>query len=128
MSKIESVCRGVIEKAEWVAIATSGADGAHLVGTWGEYIRSLGVEDDGIILIPVGGYRTTERNLVSDNRIELLCATKQVRGAHGPGKGCRIRGTGQIQTSGDRFTSAKKQFPWARGVLVVKVEDVSAQL
>ncbi len=128
MSRIESVCREVIEKAEWVAIATSGADGAHLAGTWGEYIRSLGVEDDGIILIPVGGYRTTERNLVSDNRIELLCATKQVRGAHGPGKGCRIRGTGQIQTSGDRFTSAKKKFPWARGVLVVKVEEASAQL
>ncbi len=128
MSKIESICREVIDKAEWVAIATSGADGAHLAGTWGEYIRSLGIEKDGIILIPVGGYRTTERNLVSDNRIELLCATKQVQGAHGPGKGCRIRGTGQIQTSGDRFTAAKKKFPWARGVLVVKIEEVSAQL
>ncbi len=128
MSRIESVCREVIEKAEWVAIATSGADGAHLAGTWGEYIRSLGVEDDEIILIPAGGYLTTERNLVSDNRIELLCATKQVQGAHGPGKGCRIRGTDQIQTSGDRFAAAKKKFPWARGVLVVKVEEVSAQL
>ena len=128
MSKVEGICREVIDKAEWIAIATSGAEGAHLAGTWGEYIRSLGVENDGIILIPVGGYRTTEQNLVSDNRIELLCATKQVQGAHGPGKGCRIRGTGQIQTSGDRFTAAKKKFPWARGVLVVKVEEVSAQL
>jgi len=128
MSKIESVCKEVVDKAEWVAIATSGAEGAHLAGTWGEYIRTLRVENDGIILIPVGGYRTTERNLVSDSRIELLCATKQVQGAHGPGKGCRIRGTGQIQTSGDRFTAAKKKFPWARGVLVVKVEEVNAQL
>ena len=128
MSKIEGVCREVIDKAEWIAIATSGAAGAHLAGTWGEYIRSLCVEKEEIILIPVGGYRTTEQNLVSDNRIELLCATKQVQGAHGPGKGCRIRGTGQIQTSGDRFASAKKKFPWARGVLVVKVEEVSAQL
>ena len=128
MSKVEGICREVIDKAEWVAIATSGADGAHLAGTWGEYIRSLGVENDGIIFIPVGGYRTTEQNLVSDKRIELLCATKQVQGAHGPGKGCRIRGAGQIQTSGDRFTAAKKKFSWARGVLVVKVEEVSAQL
>lgn len=128
MSKVEGICREVIDKAEWVAIATSGAAGAHLAGTWGDYIRTLGVEDEGVLLIPVGGYRTTERNLVSDNRIELLCATKQVQGTHGPGKGCRIRGTGRIETSGDRFTAAKKKFSWARGVLVVKVEEASAQL
>ncbi len=128
MTKIEGACREVINKAEWVAIATSGADGAHLAGTWGEYIRTLGVENDEIILVPVGGYRTTERNLSSDNRIELLCATKQVQGANGPGKGCRIRGTGRIQTTGDRFAAAKKKFPWARGVLVVTVDEASSQL
>lgn len=130
MSKIEGICREVIDKAEWIAIATSGAEGAHLAGTWGEYIRTLGIENDEFLLVPVGGYRTTERNLVSDNsnRIELLCASKQVQGAHGPGKGCRIRGTGQIQTSGDPFAAAKKKFPWARGVLIVKVEEVKAQL
>jgi Pyridoxamine 5'-phosphate oxidase len=128
MSKIEIACREVIEKAEWVAIATSGPEGPHLAATWGEYIRGLGIENDEILIAPVGGYRTTERNLLSDNRIELLCATKQVKGAHGPGKGCRIRGTGQIQTSGDRFAAAKKKFPWARGVLVVKVDEAGPQL
>ena len=122
MSKVEGICREVIDKAEWVAIATSDAEGPHLAGTWGDYIRTLGVEDDGVLLIPVGGYRTTERNLASDSRMELLCATKQVQGAHGPGKGCRIRGTGRIETSGDRFAAANKKFSWARGVLVVKVE------
>jgi hypothetical protein len=84
--KIEGVCREVIDKAERIAIATSGAEGAHLAGTWGKYIRALGVKNDDILLMPVGGYRTTERNLVSDNGIELLGATKQVQGAHGPGK------------------------------------------
>ena len=128
MSKIEGKCREVIDKAEWVAIATSGAEGPHLAGTWGEYIRALSAGNDEILLAPVGGYRTTEKNLMSNNRIELLCATKQVQGANGPGKGCRIRGTGQIETSGDRFTAAKKKFPWARGVLVIKVEEVNAQL
>ncbi len=128
MTKIESICRQVIDKAEWVAIATSGAEGAHLAGTWGAYIRTLGVENDEIILVPVGGYRTTERNLSTDNRIELLCATKQMQGTHGPGKGCRIRGTAEIQTTGDRFAAAKKKFPWARGVLVIKVDEASSQL
>jgi len=128
MSKIEGICREVIDKAEWIAIATSGAEGAHLAGTWGEYVRALRKVNDEILLVPVGGYRTTERNLVPENRIELLCATKRVQGAHGPGKGCWIRGTGEIKTSGNRFTAAKTKFPWARGVLVVKVEEVSSQL
>ncbi len=128
MLKIAGACREVIDKAEWVAIATSGTEGAHLAATWGDYVRSLGVEDGEIVLVPVGGYRTTERNLASDNRIELLCATRDVAGAGGPGKGCRIRGTGRVETSGDRFTAAKKKFPWARGVLVVKVEEAASQL
>ncbi len=128
MSKIEGACKDVIEKAEWVAIATSGAEGAHLAATWGEYVRSLGVENGEIVLVPVGGYRMTERNLATDNRIELLCATREVRGNNGPGKGCRIRGTGRVETSGERFAAAKKRFPWARGVLVVKVQEAAAQL
>ncbi len=128
MAKIENVCREVINKSEWVAIATAGVAGAHLAGTWGEFVRTLGVENDEVILVPVGGYRITEKNLSMDNRIELLCATRQVQGNNGPGKGCRIRGTGRIETSGDRFAAAKKKFPWARGVLVVKAEEVSAQL
>ncbi len=128
MAKIENICKEVVEKAEWVAIATSGSEGAHLAGTWGDYIRALSDGADGMLFVPVGGYRTTERNLQSDKRIELLFATRQVQGANGPGKGCRIRGTATVETSGERFAAAKKKFPWARGVLAVKVEEVGAQL
>jgi hypothetical protein len=60
--KIEDKCREVLDKAEWVAIATAGKDGPHLAGTWGDYIRSLGIGNDGVLLIPVGGYRATEKN------------------------------------------------------------------
>ncbi len=126
--KIEGKCKEVIEKAEWVAIATSGKEGPHVAGTWGDYIRTLGLSPDGMLLIPVGGYRTTEKNLASDDRIELLLATRQVQGGQGPGKGCRIRGTGQIQTSGESFEKTKKIFSWARGVLVVKADEVREQL
>lgn len=128
MAKIEGKCREVLDKTEWVAIATTGDDGPHLAGTWGGYIRALGIKDDEIILVPAGGYLKTEQNLEEDNRIEILCATRQVQGGNGPGKGCRIRGTGHLQTSGELAEVARKKFPWARGVLVIKTEEVIEQL
>ncbi len=127
MTKIEGKCREVLDKAEWVAIATAGPDGPHLAATWGDYIRALGIKDDEI-LIPVAGYKKTERNLAGDNRIELLCGTRQVQGGRGPGKGCRIRGKAHFQFSGELAEAAKKQFPWARGVMVVTAEEVREQL
>lgn len=127
MGKVEGKCREVLDKTEWVAIATAGTDGPHLAGTWGGYIRALGIKDDEIILVPAGGYLKTEQNLDKDNRIEILCATRQVHGGNGPGKGCRIRGTGQVQTSGELAEAAKKKFPWARGVLIIKAEEVIEQ-
>ena len=128
MARIGKTCREVIDKAEWIAIATSGFDGPHLAATWGEYVRALGTVNDEVLLVPVGGYRQTERNLAADNRIELLCGTRLVQGIHSPGKGCRIRGRGHIRTSGEQFEATRRKFPWARGVLVVKVEEVSEQL
>ncbi len=126
--KIIGKCKDVLDRAEWVAIATAGTEGPHVAGTWGDYIRALGIGDDGTLLIPVGGYRTTEGNIASDNRIELLLATRQVQGGHGPGKGCRIRGTGRIQTAGEWFEKTKRAFPWARGVLVVTADEACEQL
>ncbi len=128
MAKIENKCLEVLDKSEWVAIATVGADGPHLAGTWGEYIKSLGMINDGTLLVPVGGYQKTEANLKVNSRIELLCGTRKVQGNNGPGKGCRIRGTGQILKNGEKFEEVKKKFPWARGVLVVQAEEVYEQL
>ena len=128
MVKIEKKCKEVLDKTEWIAIATVGADGPHLAGTWGEYVKALGTLNEKTLLVPVGGYRKTEDNLKVNNRIELLCGTRQVLGNHGPGKGCRIRGTGRIQKRGERFESVKKKFPWARGVLVIRVEEIYEQL
>jgi hypothetical protein len=98
------------------------------VGTWGAYIKSLGIKDDETVLVPAGYYHKTEENLKKNSRIELLAGTRKVQGANGPGKGCLIRGRGEIQTSGELAELAKKKFPWARGVLVVKAEEVLEQL
>ena len=127
MAKIDGVCREVLEKSEWVGIATAGPDGPHLVATWGDYVRALGIEEDRL-LIPVGGMHKTEANLKHDNRVELLCGTRQVQGTHSLGKGCGIVGRAELQTAGPQFAAAKARFPWARAVMVVSVEEIKPQL
>lgn len=127
MVSIEGAAKNVLEKSEWVAIATTGAQGAHVVATWSEYIIAMGIRE-GRILIPVGGMHVTEENLKGDNRIELLCATRKVKGSHGPGKGCSIQGTGVIASEGEDFDAVLARFSWARAALVVTVEKIEEQL
>jgi len=128
MAKIEGVCREIWDKMDWISIATAGPDGPHLAATWGDYVRKLGLVNDEMIQIPVYGFKTSEKNLLADNRIELLCASKLVPSAQSLGRGFRIKGKGHIETSGDRFNATKAAFSWARGVLVVKVEETQVQL
>jgi hypothetical protein len=128
MAKIEGVCKEIMEKAEWISVSTAGADGPHVAATWGDYIRKLGFMNDDTILVPLFGFNTTERNLLSDDRVELLCATKLVPSDISLGRGCRIRGKAHVETSGKHFVAAKEAFSWARGVLVVKVEQTQVQL
>jgi hypothetical protein len=127
MAKIDSICKEVIDKTEWLAIATTGHDGPHVVATWGDYVRAFGSQND-TLLIPVGHMHKTEANLKHDHRVELLCGTRQVQGTHGPGKGCGISGKAEFQTSGPHFDAVKAKFPWARAALVISVEEAKPQL
>lgn len=127
MAIIESVCKEVIDKSEWVAIATNGKEGSHLVATWGDYVKTLGVTDEAI-LIPAGRMRKTEENIKSDNRIELLFASPQVQGSRSPGQGCSVSGTAEIQYAGAAMEKVKSRFPWARVALVVTVTRANTQL
>jgi len=85
MAKINGKCREVMDKTEWVAITSLGSDGPHMVGTWGDYIRSMSVKDDEVITIPARRYNKTEENLKENGHVELLTASKQVRGSHALG-------------------------------------------
>jgi len=127
MVKIDGMAKDVLENSEWTAIATSGSEGAHVVGTWNEYITALGIQEDQL-LIPVGHMRKTEENLKSDDRVELLCGTRKVNGEHGPGKGLSIKGTGRMESEGKNFQAVQARFPWARAGLVVTVEKIEGQL
>lgn len=127
MAKIEGNCRDVCEATEFVTIVTNGDDGPHLVGNWGDYMRALRVGADTIVL-PAGRYRQTEQNLGKNNRVQLLVASRKVQGTRSPGQGYLIVGTAEIVSSGEIADTVKAKFPWARGALVIHVEEVTAQL
>lgn len=124
MAKIDGKCREVMDKTEWVAITSLGSGGPHMVGTWGDYIRSMSMKDDEVITIPARKYNKTEENLRENGHVELLIASKQVQASHALGQGCRTSGKGELQTKGEFAEVAKERFPWARGALVIKVEEV----
>lgn len=127
MAKIEGSCRELCEATEFVTIVTSGDDGPHVVGNWGEYMRTVGIKED-MIVLPAGRYHKTEQNLRKNGRIQLMLASKKVQGTRNPGQGCVIAGTGEILGSGDIVDAVKAKFPWARGALVIHVEEVKLQL
>jgi predicted pyridoxine 5'-phosphate oxidase superfamily flavin-nucleotide-binding protein len=127
MTTIEGVCRDVCEATEFVTIVTTGDDGPHVVGNWGDYMRVLGIKEN-VIVFSARRYQQTEKNLRRNNRIQLLVASKKVQGTRSPGQGCLIIGTGEILSSGDIVDAVKAKFPWARGAMVIHVEDVKTQL
>lgn len=127
MSAIDAVTRELLEKTEFLAIVTQGPDGPHVVGNWGDYLRRIGVEADRIVL-PAGHYRETEKNLQRDGSVQVLVASRAVKGTHGPGQGCVLSGTGTVQAEGEAAQRAKAAFPWARGALVIEVQSVRMQL
>lgn len=127
MDRIEGNCREVCEATEFMAMVTTGDDGPHLVGNWGDYMRALGIEEKRIVL-PAGRYQQTERNLGKDSRIQLMVASKTVQGSRTKGQGYVISGTATIVSSGEHFDRVKARFPWARGAMVIDVEEVKAQL
>ena len=58
----------------------------------------------------------------------LDVASKKVQGSKSPGQGCEIRGSGEVVASGKFVDAVRARFPWARGALVVRVEQTSTQL
>ena len=126
MPVIEGIVKEVLNKTEWVAIVTS-VEESHLVGTWGDYIRELGIGEDRIV-IPAGHYEKTEENLRSNNKIQLLVASKGAMGSHGPGQGCIIEGEGKIETDGEIVEKVRERFEWARGALIIEVKAAKTQL
>jgi hypothetical protein len=103
-----------------VAIATLGQDGAHMVNTWNAY---LGMSDDGRLLIPAGYMHKTEANVAYNPHVVITLASSKVKGLHGPGAGCLIKGKATFITSGPEFDLLKKRFDWLRATMAVTIES-----
>ncbi len=127
MNAMDTTARELLEKTEFVVIVTQGPDGPHVVGNWGDYVRRLGVEGDRIVL-PAGHYNETEKNLQRDNRVQVMVASRAVKGSRAPGQGGVLSGTGSVQTEGEAAQRAKAAFPWARGALVIEIQSVKMHL
>ncbi len=124
MEKQKDQWKQVLDKTEFIAIVTNGDEGAHTVGTWGDYARTLGVKGEKI-RIPTWGYHKTEENISKGSLVELLMGSKGLQRPSGElGQGCKLSGKGEIQTSGSLAELTKKTFPGSRGVLIVTVERV----
>jgi hypothetical protein len=127
MSKLDNTCKEVIEKSEWLGIATTGPDGPHVAACWSQSVKTLGYQDD-VIRIPAWGYSRTEENLKRDPRIELIFASREVARTGAQGQGCRIAGLGELQTTGPNAEAVRSKFPGTRGALVVFIQSAETQL
>ena len=105
-----------------VAIATLGQDGPHMVNTWNAY---LGMSDDGRLLIPAGYMHKTEANVAFNPNVVITLASSKVKGLHGAGAGCLIKGKAKFITSGPEFDLLKKRFDWLRAAIAVTIESAT---
>jgi hypothetical protein len=111
---MDQLIREISQHEGTATIVTIGPDGPHVVATWNSYLDPW---DDDTLLIPVGGYLQTERNLATDRRMIMLIGSKAVTGKRGPGTGVRLTGNATFESSGPRFDRVKNRFPWARACL-----------
>lgn len=105
-----------------VAIATSGEDGPHMVNTWNTYLM---MAEDGRLLIPAGYMHKTEANVACNPDVVITLASSKVKGLHGQGAGCLIKGKAKFITSGAEFDLLKKKFAWLRATMAVTIESAT---
>lgn len=102
-----------------VAIVTQGTDEPHVVNTWNSYVH---ISADDKLLIPAGFMHRTERNIASNDKVQLTMGSREVQGKMYKGTGFLIKGTARFLKDGEEFTMMKKQYDWIRAVLEITIE------
>ena len=119
---IPEVLPELMKKDGVVAIATLGEDGPHMVNTWNAY---LAMSEDGRLLIPAGYMNKTETNVAYNPIVLITLASSKVKGLHGPGAGCLIKGKAKFITSGPEFDVLKRLFDWLRATMAITIESAT---
>lgn len=108
-----------------VSIVTQGDSEPHVINTWNSYLK---IAQDGSILAPVGGMKTTEANIKRNNSVQMTLGSREVQGFNSMGTGFLIRGTASVMEQGNEYNEIKGRFPWARAALVVKPDSITQTL
>ncbi len=117
---IPEAMRRALTQEGSAAFVTQGPAGPHLVATWNSYIE---VVDDGTLVFPAGGYRTTEANLRAGSPVQMI-----VGGRVPEGIGFRLSGRAEVEVGTPHHGRVKQRFPWARGAVVLHVARVEQVL
>lgn len=116
----------VIKHEGVVSVVSWGEDEPHVVNTWNSYIV---VTEDGRILIPVYGFRKTEKNVNINNRVKITLGSRDVLGYKDyQGTGFLINGTARFLKSGPEFDVMKEKFSFPNRVLEVTVVSTKQTL
>ncbi len=116
----------VIKHEGVVSVVSWGEDEPHVVNTWNSYIV---VTEDGRILIPVYGFRKTEKNVNINNQVKITLGSREVLGYKDyQGTGFLINGTARFMNSGPEFDMMKEKFSFPNRVLEVTVVSAKQTL
>ncbi len=102
--------------------ATHGTDGIHMAATWNSYVE---VVDDSYLLIPAGHLNKTQRNVEEGSDVQMIVASKDVKGLQGKGAGFLLKGSARFEESGAVFDKMKSRFSWTRSVMVFSINEVT---
>ena len=116
----------VIKHEGVVSVVSWGEGEPHVVNTWNSYIV---VTEDGRILIPVYGFRKTERNVNINNQLKITLGSRDVLGYKDyQGTGFLVNGTARFLKSGPEFDLMKEKFSFPNRVLEVTVVSAKQTL
>jgi len=126
LAKLPEKFMEVIKHEGVVSVVSWGEGEPHVVNTWNSYIV---VTEDERILIPVYGFRKTEKNVNINNQIKMTLGSREVLGYKDyQGTGFLINGTARFLKSGPEFDMMKEKFSFPNRVLEVTVTSAKQML
>ncbi|MGV8947587.1 MAG: pyridoxamine 5'-phosphate oxidase family protein [Lutibacter sp.] len=124
-SKLSDKFHEVLKHEGVVSIMSWGVE-PHLVNTWNSY---LVITEDERILVPVFGFRKTEKNVCANPQIKLSVGSKNVLGSRGyPGTGFMVTGTARYIELGDEYDLMKEKFSFLTRVFEITVDKAEQML
>lgn len=124
--KLSEKFREVLQHEGVVSVVSWAGGEPHVVNTWNSY---LVVTEDERILIPIYGFRKTEKNVNVNNQIKITLGTREVLGyKEYRGTGFLINGTARFINSGTEFDKMKEKFSFPNRVLEVTVVSAKQTL